>query len=126
MGFMRTTGVIESIRQDRDASGKSVMMVGVTYTRYRGTDRWQFGHSFPLEEVPAGSKVGDSLSLYFDPEHKSAWLASGMWTYPLIGFGLGCVLIAIGLFAARRPSGSPPSQHDGSHPLPPEAELGGS
>ena len=115
MGFKKTTGVIDSIYKDRDESGRSVMMVGVTYTRYRGTDRWQVGHSFPLGELSAGSKVGDGLTLYFDPEHKNAWLASGIWTYPLIGFGLGGLLIAVGLFAASRRSIPPPYQKDGSH-----------
>jgi hypothetical protein len=115
MGFKKTTGFIHSIRKDRDESGKSVTMVGVTYTRYRGSDRWQVGHSFPLEEFPAGTKVGDSVTLYFDPEHKSAWLASGMWTYPLLGLGLGSLLIGVGLFAPRHRSISTPDQKDGSH-----------
>jgi hypothetical protein len=102
MGFKKTTGFIHSIHQQRDESGRSITMVGVTYTRYRSSDTWQVGHSFPLEELPSGSKVGDTLTLYFDPEHKNAWLASGMWTYPLIGFGLGGLLVAVGLFARPR------------------------
>jgi hypothetical protein len=114
-GFKKTTGVIDNIGRERDESGKSVTMVSVTYTRYRGSDRWQVGHSFPVQEFPAGSKVGDDVALYFDPEHKDAWLASRMWTYPLIGFGLGGLLIGVGLFAPRGRSSSAPEQKDDSH-----------
>jgi len=115
MGYKRTSGFIRSIHAVRDETGRNVMMVSVTYTRYRGTDTWQVGHSFPLQDLPSDSKVGDSLTLYFDPEHKNAWLASGIWIYPSIGFGLGGLLIAVGLFAPRRRSTSPPDQNDGSH-----------
>jgi hypothetical protein len=43
MGFKSTTGIIDKIYNDRDESGKTVVMASVTYTRYRGTDRWEVG-----------------------------------------------------------------------------------
>jgi hypothetical protein len=90
-------------------------MASVTYTRYRGTDRWQVGYSFPLDALPSGCKVGDSLSLFFHPDSKSAWLASGIWIYPIVGFGLGSLLIVGGLFAPRRPPHSPSDTKDCLH-----------
>ena len=107
MGLKSTTGVIDKIYNDRDESGKTVVMASITYARYRGTDRLGFAYSFPLDELPSGCKVGDRVSLFFHPESKSVWLASGIWIYPIFGFGFGSLLIVVGLFAPRRPPLSP-------------------
>ena len=99
----KTTGFVDSIYKDRGEGGKSVMMVGVTYTRYRGTNTWEVGHSFPQNTLPANCRVGDKVTLFFNPESKDAWLASGIWIYPLMAAGVGSLLIVTGLAAPRRP-----------------------
>ena len=105
MGLKKTSGVIRSIHEDRDESGKPVMMVSVTYTRYRSHETWEVGGSFPLDALPSGCKVGDRVTLFFEPNSKNEWLASRIWIWPTVAGGLGCLLILAGLVAPRRKCG---------------------
>jgi hypothetical protein len=98
----KTSGFINGIYKDRDESGTPVTMVGVTYTRYRGTDTWQVGGSFPLNTLPANSKIGDEVALFYSPSSKSAWLASGIWAYPLAAGAVGGLLVLASLAAPFR------------------------
>ncbi len=98
----KTTGFVHSIYRDRDETGTPVMKVGVTYTRYRGTNTWQVGGSFPLNTLPADIKVGDKVTLFYSPGSKNAWLASGIWVYPLAAAAVGTFLTLAGFAAPRR------------------------
>jgi len=110
MGYEKTTGVVESLYSEPSESG-NIEMARIIYTRHRDSNTWRAAYRLPLDELPSGCKVGDSLTMFFDPSRKNewsdpdqkrAWLASRLWRDSMIGFGFGGVLIAIGVLAPRR------------------------
>ncbi len=96
--------------------------VGIVYTRPDGSST---GYIFAQSELPSGykeaHKSGDTVTICYRSDGNLTALASAVWTRDGLGFGVGALVIFLGLFVFRnRPaapiSSAPPPVPETSSP----------
>ncbi|MDB6028124.1 MAG: hypothetical protein JWM68_4347 [Verrucomicrobiales bacterium] len=103
MGFKQTTGFVSRIYQerDRDQNFKTVTKVEVRYEHDQGTERWDTGRSFSVEECPSDCKIGDRVTVFYEPRGKNVMIGRSMWVYSAVAGAIGCLFIISGLVLFR-------------------------
>ena len=99
--------------------------VGIGYTRPDGSST---GYIFAQSELPSGykdsHKAGDTVTICYRADSNVTELASSVWTRDGLGFGVGALVILLGLFVFRtRPaaqlSAPPPVPETSTPPVVP-------
>ena len=82
--------------------------VGIVYTRPDGSST---GYIFAQSELPSGykeaHKSGDTVTICYRSDGNLTALASAVWTRDGLGFGVGALVVFLGLFVFRNRPAAP-------------------